>query len=216
MTKRNKVNREDKDANDREELEKAAPVKKQPIEEGTIETKSKPARAPAKVARKVKTVVEFAEGPQTKEREPSASTEESKAVEDEAAVSSEGLAVEPEESCGRDDIISSIKLLLKPRNDVPSREDLLRASKELQKVSPYNFEAWRLHADVLLAALEQLERRAIQPDVSFKLMTIPLREDEIRDAAEDALRQCAHYADSWEKRVSLIDEANRVRRMTWL
>ncbi len=115
----------------------------------------------------------------------------------------------------RQAMIQSIRRLLEPKAELLSREDLHRAARELKEVIPYNYDAWRLHADILIHALEQLETRNLQPDENFTLLTIPLRENDLRDAAEVALRQCAHYADSEEKRINLIDEANRVRRLTW-
>lgn len=111
--------------------------------------------------------------------------------------------------------IRSIRKLLEPHEISPSREDLQQASRQLKKVDPYNYDAWRVHADLLLTALRQLETRALQPDANFTILAIPLREDDLRDAAEDALRQCAHFADSAEKQIKLVDEANKVRRMTW-
>lgn len=80
---------------------------------------------------------------------------------------------------------------------------------------PYNFEAWRLQADLLLNALHQLETRNLLPDPAFTLMAVPLRANDLRDAAEAALRQCARYADSEEKMIAIVDEANQVRRLTW-
>jgi Protein kinase G tetratricopeptide repeat len=98
---------------------------------------------------------------------------------------------------------------------VPTKEQLLGAASQLQNVVPYNYEAWRLHADLLLNALKQLETRHLMPDPEVALLSVALREDDLRDAAESALRQCARYADSEEKLIATIDEANRVRRITW-
>jgi len=111
--------------------------------------------------------------------------------------------------------IKAIKKLLEPKAISLSRDELARASRELKKVDPYNYDAWRLHADLLLTALRQLETRELQPDANFTILAVPLQEDDIRNAAEAALRQCAHFADSAEKRIALVDEANRVRRLTW-
>jgi hypothetical protein len=115
----------------------------------------------------------------------------------------------------RQAIVESVRQLLEPRDVAPNRQGLLTASHKLKKIFPYNFEAWRLHADLLLTAITQLETRQLQPDPSFTLFTIPFREDDLRDAAEAALRECAHFADSDEKRIALVDEANRIRRLTW-
>ncbi len=112
------------------------------------------------------------------------------------------------------DVISSVQSILKPKGEFLSRAELLEASKQLKKVMPYNFEAWRLHADILLNALRQLETRQLLPDDSFQILAIPLRENDIRDAAESALRQCAHFAPNEHQRIRLVDEANSVRRIT--
>lgn len=72
-----------------------------------------------------------------------------------------------------------------------------------------------MHADLLLQAIAALGTRQLEPDETCTLFVTPLREEQLRDAAELALRQCAHFADSSEKRIALIDEANSVRRTTW-
>jgi len=115
----------------------------------------------------------------------------------------------------RKDVITSVQKILKPKGNYLTRAEMIEASRQLKRVMPYNYDAWRLHADVLLDALRQLETRQIQPDENFKILAIPLRENDIRDAAEAALRQCAHYASNERRRIALIDEANSVRRLTW-
>lgn len=112
-------------------------------------------------------------------------------------------------------VLESVRSLMAAHPEAPSREDLQNAARQLQNVVPYNFEAWRLQADLLLNALHQLETRNLLPDPSFTLMAVPLRADDLRDAAEAALRQCARYADSEEKMIAIVDEANQVRRLTW-
>jgi hypothetical protein len=115
----------------------------------------------------------------------------------------------------RQEVLDSLRSLLKEKEASPSKDDLAQAAKLLTSVVPYNYDAWRLHANLLLNALRQLQTRQIQPDATFTLLTVPLREQDIADAAEAALRQCAHYADSAEKRIHFVDEANRIRRTTW-
>lgn len=112
-------------------------------------------------------------------------------------------------------IVQSLRSLLQVREVSPTREELAEAAQQLMKVVPYNYDAWRLHADLLINALKQLETRQIQPDANFELLTIPLREDDLRKASEAALRQCAHYAPSNETKIALVDEANRIRTTTW-
>ncbi len=115
----------------------------------------------------------------------------------------------------RETSINKIRALLKPSEVTPDRGLLAQAADELKSVFPYNYEAWRLHADLLINALHLLQTRHLQPDATFTLMAVPLRENDLRDAAENALRQCAHFADSNEKMIAAIDEANHIRRKTW-
>ena len=112
-------------------------------------------------------------------------------------------------------LINSVRSLLQPKEISVNREDLLQASKQLGTVTPYNYDAWRLHADLLLTALHQLKTEKISPDPTLKILAIPLREEDLRDASEAALRQCALFAESDEKAIALIDEANSVRKKTW-
>ena len=95
-------------------------------------------------------------------------------------------------------------------------EELLRAAAKLQAMVPDDYQSWRLQADLLVAALRRLETRQIQADPAVKLMGIAMREKDLRDAAETALRNCAHFAQNEEERIALIDQANRVRQMTWV
>lgn len=115
----------------------------------------------------------------------------------------------------REALIESVRSLVTGKQECPTKDELLEASVKLKKVIPYNYEAWRLHAELLLNALGQLETRRLRPDETVKLFAASLREDELRDAAEAALRQCAHFADNTEKRILLIDKANYIRRTTW-
>jgi hypothetical protein len=96
-----------------------------------------------------------------------------------------------------------------------NKEDLERRAIALEKTVPDDFHSWRSQADLLLSAIRQLEIRQILPDESVKLIGVPLRESALRDAAENALRNCAHFAQTFDERVTLIDEANRIRATTW-
>ena len=98
---------------------------------------------------------------------------------------------------------------------IDGKEALLQASEALKTVVPDKFESWRAQADLWLAAIRQLQTRELNPDDSVLLMGVPLIERNLRDAAEEALRQCAHFAPTFEHRVALIDEANNIRNMSW-
>ena len=112
--------------------------------------------------------------------------------------------------------LQSISAKLKSLSDTQiAKNDLLQAAESLTTVVPDRFEAWRAQADLWLTAIRQLETRQVSPDDNVYLMGVPLREAELRDAAEDALRQCAHHAPTADQRIALIDEANSIRKMTW-
>jgi Protein kinase G tetratricopeptide repeat len=96
-----------------------------------------------------------------------------------------------------------------------STDDLLHKSQKLMAMVPDDYQAWRMQADLFLQAINRLETREIEPDESIKLMHVPLRESALREAAEEALRNCAHFAQTFDERVELIDQANRIRRTTW-
>ena len=111
--------------------------------------------------------------------------------------------------------VDSVRALTDSDTVEPTKEDLLRTSAKLEAVVPDGYQAWRLQADFLLAAIRQLETRQVEPDGSVKVIGVPLLENDLRAAAETALRNCAHFAQTVEQHVALIDEANRVRTMTW-
>lgn len=96
-----------------------------------------------------------------------------------------------------------------------SKDELLEASQKLQSMVPDDYHAWKMQADLLLAAIHKLETRTIEADESVKVMGVPLRESALREAAEEALRNCAHFALTFDERIRLVDEANRIRRATW-
>lgn len=104
---------------------------------------------------------------------------------------------------------------IKEQELATSADDLLRAADALKTIVPDNYEAWRAQADLWFTAVRRLQVREIAPDENITLMGIPLREEDLRNAAEKALRQCAHFAPTVERRIALIDEANSVRAITW-
>jgi hypothetical protein len=93
---------------------------------------------------------------------------------------------------------------------------MFEAARALQTVVADDYQTWRAQADLLVACLKKLETRDIQPDESIKVIGVPLLEKPLRDAAEAALRNCAHFAESLGENIRLVDEANRVRRTTWV
>lgn len=125
-----------------------------------------------------------------------------------------GEASESQASSGmRQAVTASMKLILD--GDTATKDDLLRASEKFESMVPDDFGSWRLQADLLLSALKQLQKRQIEADQTTTIMGVPLTEVNLRHACEKALRNCAHFAQTFEDRVALIDEANRVRQTTW-
>ena len=93
--------------------------------------------------------------------------------------------------------------------------DLLDRAKNLIQIAPNSYEAWRVQAELLVTAIRRLEKREMAPDPNLRLFGVPIAEQALRDAAEQALRHCAHFANTFDDKISLIDEANSVRRKTW-
>jgi Protein kinase G tetratricopeptide repeat len=116
-------------------------------------------------------------------------------------------------------VTKSMRVLLQSKDQLKeltaSKEELLAVSSSLEEIVADDYSAWRAQTDLLLTAIRQLETRQIEPDESVKILGIPLRESALRDTAEEALRNCAHFADTAEERTALIDEANRIRNTTW-
>jgi len=100
-------------------------------------------------------------------------------------------------------------------NAPSGKEDLLKAAEKFESLVPDDYASWRVQANLLLSAIKQLETRQMAPDETVSLMGVPMTEVNLRHACEKALRNCAHFAQAFEDRVALIDEANRVRQLTW-
>ena len=126
-----------------------------------------------------------------------------------------GGRVSQSTSANQQAITASVRALLEPADAEPTVDNLVRAAQSLEQVVADDYQAWRTQADILVSAIKNLEKRQIEPDESVKLIGVPLRESALRDAAEQALRNCAHFAETTDNRIDLIDEANRVRRTTW-
>ena len=74
---------------------------------------------------------------------------------------------------------------------------------------------WRSRANQLVTAIKKLERRELEVDLESNILGIPIAEKPLRQAAEQALRHCAHFAPTYDERISLVDEANAIRQKTW-
>jgi hypothetical protein len=94
-------------------------------------------------------------------------------------------------------------------------ESLLKAAEKIESELSDDFTDWKKKSDLFLLAIKQLETRQIENTESAKLFGVPILEAKLRDAAETALRNCAHFAESFEERVVFVDGANKIRNVTW-
>jgi serine/threonine-protein kinase PknG len=106
------------------------------------------------------------------------------------------------------------RVLVAPHLGAPSDDDLAGASEAVEALAGIvdGIEIHRLRADVLLAAARagEARRRATAPVLG------KTRARDQRSAAEAELRTCARMAGTDDERIRFVDEANRVRPMTWI
>jgi hypothetical protein len=114
----------------------------------------------------------------------------------------------------RQAVTASMKQILDGETPT-SKDELLRASAKFESMVPDDFSSWRMQANLFLSAVKQLKTRQMEADETVTLMGVPMTEVNLRHACEKALRNCAHFAQTFEDRVKLIDEANQVRQPTW-
>jgi hypothetical protein len=111
---------------------------------------------------------------------------------------------------------------MKTEEDLESKESpspvdgLVQRARDLQEQASDTYASWRSRSETLIAAINKLEKREIEPDSTVTLFQVPLIEKDLRDAAEKALRLCGFFATNADERIVLIDEANRVRNTSWV
>ena len=91
----------------------------------------------------------------------------------------------------------------------------LSCENEQEETPVTGYLPWRSRANQLIAAIRQLERRELEIDLNSNILGVPIAEKPLRQAAEQALRHCAHFAPTFDERISLVDEANSIREKTW-
>ncbi len=87
--------------------------------------------------------------------------------------------------------------------------------QQLEETPVTGYLPWRSRANQLIAAIKQLERRELEVDINSNILGVPIAEKPLREAAEQALRHCAHFAPTFDERIALVDEANSIREKTW-
>jgi serine/threonine-protein kinase PknG len=76
-------------------------------------------------------------------------------------------------------------------------------------------ERYRLAKQVLETALNLVTSNQLPPTDAISILGQPLKEVNLRIGLEKALRKMAHLSLGDEK-IQLVDEANRVRPITWM
>jgi serine/threonine-protein kinase PknG len=112
--------------------------------------------------------------------------------------------------------IALAKLLLRADGPAgPSLSDLAGASDAVEAVAGQleGLEVHRLRAELLAAAARYVEAGGAG---DARILGRLLKAKPLRRAAEDELRACARLAGTDEERLRLVDEANRVRPVTWV
>jgi serine/threonine-protein kinase PknG len=95
----------------------------------------------------------------------------------------------------------------------PGLTELVQASATIKRLRLDAQERAQVAVELLTAALELLESRAVLPDAGVEVLGHPLHWDRLRQGLERAYRELARFA-SGEERIRLIDRANQVRPMT--
>lgn len=122
------------------------------------------------------------------------------------------LAIERVEAEARPDAIA---LLITSSVDEAEREALKLKLQQWESAVPGSYEQWCAQAEIFKIAIHELVTREILPEPLIKLFGVSLVEDPLRRAAEHAYRKCAYLAQSTEKRIEHVDEANSIREESW-
>ncbi len=110
------------------------------------------------------------------------------------------------------------RLLVTPEQGraFPPLDDLVAASLAVESLDGLldGLEVTELKADLFhMAALCVAGTSGLPKDT--KILAVPLREPDLRFAAEETFRACARQATTDEARYALVDRANQVRPLTW-
>jgi Protein kinase G tetratricopeptide repeat len=92
---------------------------------------------------------------------------------------------------------------------------LIKTAEDIKAEAADDYTEWRKKSELFLLAIGHLEKRELEGREDVTLLGIPFFEAKLREAAETALRNCAHFAQSFEERIAFVDSANRVRNVTW-
>jgi serine/threonine-protein kinase PknG len=95
----------------------------------------------------------------------------------------------------------------------PTLTELKSANQTVESLTLEGIERYRLDRQILETALNLLTSNTVAAQSSLTILGQPLQETRLREGLEKVLRSMAHLATGDEK-ISLVDEANRVRPQT--
>ncbi len=100
-----------------------------------------------------------------------------------------------------------------PKHPQPTIDELKSATQTVEALTLEGIEKYRLDRQVLETALTLLTSKAITAQNNLIILGQPLEEIKLRQGLEKVLRSIAHLSTGDEK-ISLVDEANRIRPKT--
>ncbi len=106
------------------------------------------------------------------------------------------------------------RTLIDKKKSLPGTQELKQAAQAIEALSLEGMEHYRLTKQVLETALELIINRSLTPTASISILGQKFEEIHLRKGLEKALRSMAHLTTGNEK-IYLIDEANRIRPLTW-
>lgn len=106
------------------------------------------------------------------------------------------------------------RTLIDKKRSLPGTQELKQASQTIEALSLEGMEHYRLTKQILETALELIINHSLTPTASISILGQKLEEIQLRKGLEKALRSIAHLTTGSEK-IHLIDEANRIRPLTW-
>ncbi len=111
--------------------------------------------------------------------------------------------------------IALARVLVRRELAPPGAAELTQASATVEALAMEGYALHQLSVELLRAAVEQVESKAIPADASAnKVLGQPLQAKALRFAMEKELRACARYAKTRDEKIALIDAANAERPRT--
>jgi serine/threonine-protein kinase PknG len=112
---------------------------------------------------------------------------------------------------------TTAQTLIRPMpGSFPGAQELVKAGSTIEALMLEGIEKFKLLRDVFVSALSQIDRGHVKPDPSVTVLGHQLDDTNIRLGLEHAYRNLARLSPDRDKRIELVDLANRVRPRTLL